>query len=195
MCHCIHFVTRRKQRTWNSRNFLYSHMHYLLRFPFWEVTRRLAIASTNTLAAMSYGKNPYQTGQQPPVAYPFGQYYPYQPAAPSGSSGATPYPTIPNGHTWPPPTGVTGYGAWPHAYSYIPGQQQQSHIQVQSGTAGVQPAASTSTPGGTQTPKTTTFSSYSPYYTRESTSGPSGGRAVRKQANFKGMFSKECEIA
>lgn len=143
---------------------------------------------------MSYGKNSYQSGQQPPVAYPYGQYYPYQPTPASGSSGATPYPTIPNGHAWPPPTGVTGYGAWPHAYSYIPGQQQQPHMQVQPNTAGVQPTASTSTLG-TQTPKTTTFSSYSPYYTREPT-GPSGGggRAVRKQANFKGMFSKECEI-
>lgn len=171
-------------------------------------TGAFALLATSKLLTMSYGKNPYQQpGQQPPLAYSYGQYYSYQPPPAAGTSGATPYPTIPNGHTWPPPpTGVAGYGQWPHTYSYTPGPQPQAQIQVvQPGTArplgvqtaGVQPMASTPTPGGAQTPKTTTFSSYSPYYTRESTSGPSGGgggRASRKQANFKGMFSKECKF-
>ncbi|KAJ8589578.1 TFIID-18kDa-domain-containing protein [Rhizopogon salebrosus TDB-379] len=92
-------------------------------------------------------------------------------------------------------TGVTGYGAWPYPYTYIPQQPAQASQQaVRPPLQTTVPPATTSTPTPTvATPKTTTFASYTPAYVRETAPATSGGGAgrSRKQANFKGLFSKE----
>lgn len=151
------------------------------------------------LSKMSQQKFPATPAQpaagQPAMTFPYGTYHP-PPGAYGQATGATPY-------TWPT-TGVTGYGTWPgYAYNYAP-STQKTHIQSGAQTsrpiiqtAGMQAAASTPTPGSA-TPRTTTFSSYTPSYLRESVaaagSGGATGRGSRKQANFKGMFSKECML-
>ena len=87
-------------------------------------------------------------------------------------------------------SGVTGYGAWPYPYSYIPQQQNQSQVAK---SAAQTPTAAT--PSAAATPKPTIFSSYTPTYVRETgaTLGATGGVAGRgrKHANFKGLFTKE----
>lgn len=159
---------------------------------------------------MSYPNNTTPTpqpGQQQPITFPYGTYHPppgaYGQAHPQ-APGVTAYPAM--NHTWPPAgvSGVSGYGTWAgYTYSYAPGTQQQ-HLQPGSHatrplvqTTGVPPVGSTgSATPAPATPRTTTFSAYTPHYNRESVaaaagSGGASGRGSRKQANFKGMFSKE----
>lgn len=145
---------------------------------------------------MSYTYPPPQPGQHTATTFPYGAYHP-----PPGiyghpqTPGTTPFPTAYPNHY---PTGVTGYGTWTgYAYGY-PGQQVQMQVPsrplVQTTTA---TAASASTPAST-TPRTTTFTSYSPSYLKDSTaatgSGGAATRGPRKQANHKGLFTKECEF-
>jgi len=147
---------------------------------------------------MSYPSYPLP---QPATTFPYGTYHPppgaYGQPLSQATPGTTAYATAyPSGY----PTGVTGYGTWPgYAYSYAPGSQQP-HIQSGGAsrpfvhTAGVTSTASTTT-STLATPRTTTFTSYTPSYLRESiaaaSSGGATGRASRKQANFKGLFTKE----
>ena len=150
---------------------------------------------------MSYPTNypVTQPGQQA-TTFPYGAYHP--PPGPYGQAlthapGATPYPSAYPSHY--PTTGVTGYGSWPYAYNYAPGSQ---HIQTAGAsrplvqTIGVPTATSIPTPTSA-TSRTTTFSAYTPSYLRESVAaaatGGATGRASRKQANFKGLFTKERE--
>lgn len=94
-------------------------------------------------------------------------------------------------------SGVTGYGAWPYPYSYIPQQQTQTTPQVAKTTAAQTPltAATAATPSVAPAPRQTTFSSYTPSYVRETgaTAGTTTGATGRgrKNANFKGLFTKE----
>jgi transcription initiation factor TFIID subunit 13 len=135
---------------------------------------------------MSYSH--YQPGQHPAgTTYPY-----YHPGAPGAyAHPQTPgYPAYHQGYA----TGVTGYGAWPYPYTYIP-QQPPSQQAVRPTVQTAAPPAATPTPTPVAaTPKTTTFTSYAPTYARETapattTSGGTG--RSRKQANFKGLFSKE----
>ncbi len=80
--------------------------------------------------------------------------------------------------------------AWPYGYSYqqIPQQVSQPIRPL----AAAQPSsAAPSAP--TAPPLTTTFSSYIPHALRESYSAPAGARSSRRQNNFRGLFTKECE--
>ncbi|KAF8136383.1 transcription initiation factor IID, 18kD subunit-domain-containing protein, partial [Boletus edulis] len=90
-------------------------------------------------------------------------------------------------------SGVTGYGAWPYPYSYIPQQHTQTTQVARS--AVQNPATATATSSAGTTPRPTTFSSYTPTYVRETgaTLGTTTGVAGRgrKHANFKGLFMKE----
>lgn len=159
------------------------------------------LSSAASAADMSYPTYPVtQPVQQASTTFSYGSYHP--PPGTYGqpmthAPGATPYPS-----TYPtyPTTGVTGYGAWPYTYNYAPGSQ--AHIQTAGPsrpivqTAGVPTATSTSTPAP-MTPRTTTFSAYTPTYLRESVAaagtGGATGRASRKQASYKGLFTKERE--
>ncbi|KAI6036557.1 hypothetical protein BKA83DRAFT_4164544, partial [Pisolithus microcarpus] len=93
-------------------------------------------------------------------------------------------------------SGVTGYGAWPYPYSYLPQQQSQTAAQVtrplvQTTAAPTAPPTSTSS---TFTPRTTTFTSYTPSQVRDAAQQVGGNSTAgrsRKQANFRGLFTKE----
>jgi len=136
--------------------------------------------------SMSYSH--YQPGQHSAgTTYPY--YHP-------GTPGAYAHPQTPGypafqGYA----TGVTGYGAWPYPYTYI--HQQPAQTSQQAARPPVQttvPPTTAYTPTPTvATPKTTTFASYTPTYVRETAPAAASGGAGRgrKQANFKGLFSKE----
>lgn len=143
--------------------------------------------------------------QQPPTSatYPYGAYHPPAPG-PYGHPHPQSQQGYPNPYAAPGPyqTGVTGYG-WPYQYSYIPQQQQQQHPQstvprpaVQATQpVAVQGASTSAIPPAPQ--RSTTFTSYTPSYLRESvtaaSTGGATGRGSRKQSNFKGLFTKERE--
>jgi transcription initiation factor TFIID subunit 13 len=133
------------------------------------------------------------TGQQTSTgttapAYPYGPYH-------LPTLGIYPHPQTPGAYSYQPPagyaTGVTGYGAWPYTYSYMPQTQPSAYTRPQQTT----PLAGSSTAYTPATAQRSTFTSYTPSYARESagTTGGATGRGPRKQANFKGQFSKECE--
>ncbi|KAH7889667.1 transcription initiation factor IID, 18kD subunit-domain-containing protein [Phlebopus sp. FC_14] len=130
-----------------------------------------------------------------PSQHPTGTSYPY--AAYHSAPGAYAH-TQTQGYTTYQgayASGVTGYGAWPYPYTYIPQQQAQAAAQAARPTVQTTVAPTTvSGPGSTVTPRTTTFTSYTPTYIRETgtqaTSSGTVGRG-RKQANFKGLFAKE----
>lgn len=140
---------------------------------------------------MSYPTYPVTTqpGQQGATAYPYSTY----PPGPYGQStpGTTPYPTYSY-----PTTGVTGYGTWPYTYNYTPGPQQAKSAATSRPT--VQTAGASSAASTLATPRTMTFTSYTPSHLKESvaaaSSGGATGRGSRKQTNFKGLFTKECEL-
>ncbi|KAL4077360.1 transcription initiation factor IID, 18kD subunit-domain-containing protein [Scleroderma yunnanense] len=90
-------------------------------------------------------------------------------------------------------SGVTGYGAWPYPYSYIPQQQPQTTTQVSRPVVqtSVAPTTVTTAATSTFTPRTTTFASYTPSVTTQTAGGSSTIGRGRKQANFKGLFTKE----
>lgn len=155
---------------------------------------------------MSYYPPPNGSG----TTYPYSAYHPQAAGSYSGhpqTPGA--YPTTP--YQPYPGTAVTGYGAWPYAYSYFP-QQQATHAPLatqpkppvsqaasSSATTSTISAAPSPAPTAqvqhqkvTSTPTTYTFT---PSYTRESTSNVGSGARGRKQASFKGLFSKECTYA
>lgn len=122
------------------------------------------------------------------TSYPYAAYHPGTPGAyqpPQGYAAA-----YQGAYT----SGVTGYGAWPYPYSYIPQQPAQTTSQV-ARSAVQTPATATATPSVAPTPRPTTFSSYTPTHVREtgSTLGTTTGAAGRgrKHANFKGLFTKE----
>ncbi|KAG9318510.1 transcription initiation factor IID, 18kD subunit-domain-containing protein [Chiua virens] len=116
------------------------------------------------------------------TSYPYAAYHPGTPGTYQPQSYAAAYQSA-------YASGVTGYGAWPYPYSYVPQQTPQAaRSTVQT------PATTTATPPAVATPRPTTFSSYTPTYAREtgaalSTTGVTG--RGRKHANFKGLFTKE----
>lgn len=121
------------------------------------------------------------------TSYPYAAYHPGTPGAYQTPGYAAAYPSA-------YASGVTGYGAWPYPYSYIP--QPQTPTTPQVARSAVQtPATATVTPSAVPTPRPTTFSSYTPTYVRETgailgtTTGVAG--RGRKHANFKGLFTKE----
>lgn len=119
-------------------------------------------------------------------SYPYAAYHPGTPGAYQTQGYAAAYQSA-------YASGVTGYGAWPYPYSYIPQQQTQSTPQV-ARSAVQTPTTATTTPSAVATPKPTVFSSYTPTYVRE-TGATLATTAVtgrgRKHANFKGLFTKE----
>lgn len=134
---------------------------------------------------MSYSH--YQHTQHPAgTSYPYATYHP-------GTPGAYAHPQA-QAHTayqGAYASGVTGYGAWPYPYSYIPQQQPQTtqaaRPVVQTAVA---PATVTAPAPASVTPRTTTFTSYTPSTQAAAASGTVG--RGRKQANFRGLFTKEC---
>lgn len=147
-------------------------------------------------SAMSYSTYPTVQPGQPATTFPYGAYHPsaYGQAL-THTAGATSYPSGYPTYS----TGVTSYGTWPgYAYNYAPGSQH--HIQTTSATrptvqtVGMPTTTSAHTPASAA-PRTTTFTAYTPSYLKESVvaagTGGATGRGSRKQANFKGMFTKE----
>ena len=135
-----------------------------------------------TTTSTSYAYTPYH----PPIA---GTYSQMSAAYPSPYSSTASY-----------QTGVTGYGAWPYQYSYVPQQHAQSSAQQVRPNTALPPTTSTYTSSyvPAAAPKTTTFSSYTPTtQVRESapaaTAPPvtTGRTRSKQQANFKGLFTKE----
>jgi len=134
--------------------------------------------------AMSYSH--YQHTQHPAgTSYPYAAYHP-------GTPGVYTHPQT-QAHAAYQGTyasGVTGYGAWPYPYSYIPQQQPQTtqaaRPVVQTTVA---PATVTTSAPGPVTPRTTTFTSYTP---TQAAGGSSTIGRGRKQSNFRGLFTKEC---
>jgi transcription initiation factor TFIID subunit 13 len=149
---------------------------------------------------MSYPTYPLTQPGQQATTFPYGYPGAYGQAL-THTPGTTTYPSAYSSHGYPT-TGVTGYGTWQYPYNYVPGSQH--HIQTAGAsrpfiqTVGVPTAASTPTPVST-TPRTTTFTAYTPSYLRESvtaaSTGGATGRGSRKQTSFKGMFTKEREWA
>jgi len=146
---------------------------------------------------MSY--YPSQTGQHPatPGTYPYSAYHPAAPGLYSHPQTPGAYPYQASGAY--PATAVTGYGttAWPYSYSYY--QQHHPAITAPRPSVTMQPTATPQTPSTTPSttgPQRTTFSAYTPLYTRESVAaaatGGAGTRGYRKQSNLKGVFTKEC---
>lgn len=138
------------------------------------------------------------TPYTPPAVPPTSSTYPYgTPYAPHGT-----YPQTPGAYSYQPQpyqTGVTGYG-WPYPYAaYMPHAQQQVQAQRPVTQTPAPVAARTSTPiAPPPVPqRTTTFTSYTPSYLRESAAASSSGtsgRGPRKQSNVKGLFTKDCEL-
>ncbi|KIK31176.1 hypothetical protein PISMIDRAFT_135108 [Pisolithus microcarpus 441] len=136
---------------------------------------------------MSYSH--YQHNQQ--TSYTYAAYHP-------GTPGAYTHPQTQGYATYQGAysSGVTGYGAWPYPYSYLPQQQSQTAAQVtrplvQTTAAPTAPPTSTSS---TFTPRTTTFTSYTPSQVRDAAQQVGGNSTAgrsRKQANFRGLFTKE----
>lgn len=124
----------------------------------------------------------YSHYQHNATSYPYTAYHPGTPGAYQAQGYAAAYQSV-------YASGVTGYGAWPYPYSYIPQQQTQTTPLARSA---AQTPATTATPTAAPTPRPTTFSSYTPTYVRETgaTLGTAAGRG-RKHANFKGLFTKE----
>ncbi|TFK42556.1 transcription initiation factor IID, 18kD subunit-domain-containing protein [Crucibulum laeve] len=145
---------------------------------------------------MSYPPyTPTPGGHPPPTSttYPYGAYHP-----PPSAYG---HPTTPGAYPYqtasPYQTGVTGYG-WTYPYSYVHHPQAPVHVPRPP----VQPATTvtvnppTAAPAPTPTPqRTSTFTSYTPAYMRESVaaagSGGTAGRGSRKQSNLRGIFTKD----
>jgi len=120
------------------------------------------------------------------TSYPYAAYHPGTPGAYQTQGYAAAYQSA-------YASGVTGYGAWPYPYSYIPQQHPQT-TQVARSAVQNSAAATTATPPASTTPRPTTFSSYNPTYVRETgATGTTTGAAGRgrKHANFKGLFTKE----
>lgn len=124
------------------------------------------------------------------TSYPYAAYHPGTPGAYQAQGYAAAYQSA-------YASGVTGYGAWPYPYSYIPQQQTQNSAQVARSAAQspLAPATATAAPAAVATPRPTTFSSYTPTYVRETGAALGTTTAVtgrgRKHANFKGLFTKE----
>lgn len=117
------------------------------------------------------------------TSYPYAAYHPGTPGAYQTQGYAAAYQSA-------YASGVTGYGAWPYPYSYIP---HPTTPQV-ARSAAQTPTIAAATPPAAPTPRPATFSSYTPTYVRETgtalgTTGVAG--RGRKHANFKGLFTKE----
>lgn len=136
---------------------------------------------------MSYSH--YQHNQQ--TSYTYAAYHP-------GTLGAYTHPQTQGYATYQGAysSGVTGYGAWPYPYNYIPQQQSQTTAQANRPLAQTTaaPTTATSSAASTFTPRATTFTSYTPSQVRE-VAQPAGNSSTigrgRKQANFRGLFTKE----
>ncbi|KAG6814366.1 hypothetical protein H0H92_010952 [Tricholoma furcatifolium] len=138
---------------------------------------------------MAYPHYTPPAGTHPPTSttYPYG-YHPAAYAAHPQTPGAYSYTAAAY------QTGVTGYG-WQYAYPWPQLAQQTPTPTAASQTATPVATHTPATPTVAQTlPKTTTFTTYTPTYLRESvaaaSSGGVTGRNSRKQST-KGMFTKE----
>ncbi|KAF6765227.1 transcription initiation factor IID, 18kD subunit-domain-containing protein, partial [Ephemerocybe angulata] len=126
----------------------------------------------------------------------------YTPYTPPASAGAPPPPTFNNGayagaysYQNPYHTGVTSYG-WPYPYAKHPAQTPAPAAPATAPapvTAAVAPTT-TATPAPPQ--RSTTFTTYTPTYVRDSAPIQSstthhGGGKGKRQSNMKGLFTKE----
>jgi transcription initiation factor TFIID subunit 13 len=157
-------------------------------------------SSLRNVAAMSYPQYTPPGNQPPPTSttYPYGTYHP-PPHVGYGlpqTSGSYPSPYQTPG-TYQ--TGVTSYG-WTYPYSYVPQHPHSTHAPrppVQTSATGTAQSTSTLNPPPVQQ-RSTTFTSYTPSYMRDSAAaaatGGATGRGSRKQSNIKGLFSKEREF-
>lgn len=149
----------------------------------------------NTYALMAYPHYTTPTGTPTSTTYPYGAYHPT-------ALGAYAHPATPGTYSYQAAgyqTGVTGYG-WTYPYSYVPQHPQSaahpqrlpSQIPAPVGTQ-----TTTSTPASTAPQRSSTFTSYTPSYLRESAvaagTGGATGRGSRRQSNLRGLFTKECE--
>ena len=144
---------------------------------------------------MAYPHYTTPTGTPTSTTYPYGAYHPT-------ALGAYAHPATPGTYSYQAAgyqTGVTGYG-WTYPYSYVPQHPQSaahpqrlpSQIPAPVGTQ-----TTTSTPASTAPQRSSTFTSYTPSYLRESAvaagTGGATGRGSRRQSNLRGLFTKECE--
>ncbi|KAI6150740.1 transcription initiation factor IID, 18kD subunit-domain-containing protein [Pisolithus tinctorius] len=134
---------------------------------------------------MSYSH--YQHNQQ--TSYTYAAYHP-------GTAGAYTHPQTQGYATYQGAysSGVTGYGAWPYPYSYIPQPQTAAQVTRPLAQTTVAPTTAATSTTNTFTPRTTTFTSYTPTQVRDAVQ-PAGSSSTigrgRKQANFRGLFTKE----
>lgn len=142
---------------------------------------------------MSYPHYTPSAGGHPPptsTTYPYGAYHP-----PHGAYG---HPQTPGAYSYQAPayqTGVTGYG-WTYPYSYVP--HPAVHAQGPQTIAPITANVTTTSAPPPAPQRSTTFTSYTPSYLRETvpvaSSGGATGRGSRKQSNVKGLFTKEREV-
>lgn len=123
----------------------------------------------------------------PTATYPYGAYTPHH-GAYSQAAGAYPYQTA---------TSYQGY-AWSYPYSYMPQHPQggttvaQRHVS-QPTTATTHIPTTTAAPAVPQRTVPTTFTSYTPAYSRDLLAPTTSTRGVRRQSNLRGLFTKERE--
>ena len=132
-------------------------------------------------SAMSY----YNPGQ--PGTYPYG-YTPATYTQTPGSYASYSY----------PPTAVTGYGTtWPY-YSYVPPQHRTTTTTAVPRTTATSSTTTGTANRGTSFATTHTPASYADTINAAGGSGNTrtGGLATgsKRQANLKGLFTKECEL-
>lgn len=121
---------------------------------------------------MSYSHYQHTVG----ASYPYAAYHPATAGAYTQAQGHVAYQGA-------YASGVTGYGAWPYPYTYL---AQQPLAQAPRPT--VQTTVAPPPVAAAATPRTTTFTSYTPSLT---TAGSGTAGRGRKQANFRGLFTKE----
>ena len=140
--------------------------------------------SSTGMSYTPYTSTPPPAGQTatPSATYTYGAY-PYS------------HPQTPGTYTYPAgayQAGVTGYG-WTYPYSYVPQHPQAPRTQgVQTPVTPYTPTATTPTPQ-----RTSTFTAYTPSYTKENVSSSTqtgAGRGGRRQSNLKGLFTKERKL-
>ncbi|KAM6500498.1 Transcription initiation factor IID, 18kD subunit domain containing protein [Amanita muscaria] len=137
---------------------------------------------------MAYPHYTTPTGTPASTTYTYGAYHPT-------ALSAYAHPQTPGAYSYQAAgyqTGVTGYG-WTYPYSYAP-QHPAPAVHPQRLQSQAQPATGTQTTTSAP-PRSSTFTSYTPSYLRDSAAAASGGAATgrgsRRQSNLRGLFAKE----
>ncbi|KAK2466893.1 hypothetical protein APHAL10511_001151 [Amanita phalloides] len=142
---------------------------------------------------MAYPHYTASSGAHPP---PTSTTYPYSAYHPTALSGYG-HPQTPGAYSYQAAgyqTGVTGYG-WTYPYSYVPQHPQSAVQRLQPQTPASVGAQTTATTAPSVPQRSSTFTSYTPSYVRDSVAaaatGGATGRGSRRQSNLRGLFAKE----